>query len=579
MDRDDLKQSDLQKLKDWAAGKMPQRGYRGKRRESAEPEAPEADTRTLNQDLRRLFEEAGDLPSEEMARRISAKKQREKAAARQVRLRSDNDMPHHVPAPPEPAPQKMIIGGFSTLSEEDEIILEFRKGDTLGTKTPEDGTARREDRPRIDHRPPKWYSWDHDLVGVAPGMLKYPPSWKSILDRNAEHVSEDQVHFVGVDAGTSGIRVAAWNEYREDYHVFDFGENKAGGTRFSFPSLVGFDGNNILFGNEAVGAPWRQRFTSFKAGMLYLEQAKGMTEKWCNLGLPFPDSFSNQCGPRVPEFLYSVSIAKALHLSLPRLIERFREAFLIFTVGAPGDGWREDVGPRFHRCFATGVLLAGCMGRIQDAEDLIQRFARAWTEGKHLVCLAEEQRKLHVRHEAHLAVSSLNRLFREGRTFLIADIGATTTEVSVLRYSSRVLHRWVSRSLPIGVDQADLLTLNKANSRKDLVARRLARVSGKSRSTQDSEIGELAARLREQVKIVLRQAVGLNPDRPSWEEIHVAIAGGGANIPPLVDVFLGLGNLHDHVQRVVRHPLQMPQVNARGGSKKPPTDEELLELV
>src|SRR5687768_10819171 len=54
----------------------------------------------------------------------------------------------------------------------------------------------------------------------------------------ASAVADDRIFSVGLDAGTSGIRVAVHNEFHGATTLFDFGPNLAGGTRFSMPAVA-----------------------------------------------------------------------------------------------------------------------------------------------------------------------------------------------------------------------------------------------------------------------------------------------------------------------------------------------------
>lgn len=576
MDNGNLNEKAVRKLERWRLGEPPSESQAG-RPEGQQPEKPEEELSRCKEEFLEMFEKAGPLSEEECAPEVQLPV-RKKPRAPEPELLPESFGPPASPRPSRPI-QEPEPKGFRELEEDEEVVLEFRKGEGVSEASRKETDEAKKSDPSIASAKVSWYEWEGPLEGVPPLRAKPQRDWQRVLDQDPEEVLPERVFSVGVDTGTSGLRVASKSEFTEEYCLFDFGENKAGGSRFSFPALIGVDGDRVLFGNDAVDVPWQRRFTSFKAGMLFLDQAKGMTERWQRIGLPYAESFASDKGPKVPEFLYSMSVAKALSLSLPELLNGLEDTYLTFVVGAPSDGWREDVSPRFHRAFSAGVLLAGCMAEAQNTETLVRCFAHAWKEAESLSQASEAEARIHVRHETQLSVSSLRKFFQNGRTFIIGDIGATTTEVAMIRVDFGRLNRWVSRSLPVGVDQADLRALSESRSKKDLVARRVDRMQKRPGALKNQHTVQLAADLEKQVAGVLRQAISLNPDKPSWEEVHVSVFGGGANIQDLGDVFKNVDVFHDFVKRPIHHPLKLLPASVRGASEKPPAREETPELV
>jgi hypothetical protein len=164
--------------------------------------------------------------------------------------------------------------------------------------------------------------------------------------------------FVGIDAGTSGIRVAVRDEYSGRNALVDFGPNAAGGTRFSFPTTIGVAGNRFVFGNQAVATEPRRRLVSVKAALVHPNIGQILNEQWRSLGLT---AVAGNAKSSIAEMLYSVLIARALEQALPTLAGSFghrSDATLAFSfaVGAPvADGESEQF--RFLRALASAVLL------------------------------------------------------------------------------------------------------------------------------------------------------------------------------------------------------------------------------
>jgi hypothetical protein len=418
-----------------------------------------------------------------------------------------------------------------------------------------------------------WGQWDRDLPDIASSPDPRPDSWGALLQPWTNKLSEDSVIHIGIDAGTSGIRVASQAEFTEGFGLFDFGPNRAGGSRFSLPALAGYVDGHIVFGNDAAELTWAQRFASFKAGLIYPTQSRGATERWAKLGLPYAEALQGDVGPRVPELLYAASIGRALTLALPELVGDIKARFLSFSVGAPLDD-TDVTYARFARAFSAGVLLGGLIEDRMEPGVLVERFAAAWRDARGPAGASDADRRVLVRHEAQLLVRSLEDLIIEGRTFLVADIGASTTEVSILRRGGGVLRVWESRSVPLGVDRADLQS--GAGKRVDLIRNRQARMDG---SGGTDGVPALVDALRREIRRALHLAVQRNPDERSWSEVRVVVAGGGSNIPKLRRALEAGRRPHHWVAQRIAHRPTIPSVAVCGASSRSPTVDEAPELV
>jgi hypothetical protein len=373
--------------------------------------------------------------------------------------------------------------------------------------------------------------------------------------------------------------VASWHEFTGRIRLYDFGENRAGGTRFSFPALagIGSDGR-IVFGNDAVSIEWQRRFQSAKAGLIFSDQSAGTNDRWARLGLSNADAFRAPDGPSVVDLLYSACIGRALALALPSVVPQSRTAFLSFSVGAPLDG-TGTTRSRFAQAFAAGILLAETVEPAMDVRELIDVFAQAWSGGRALALASEAERRVHVRAESQLLVKSLAPIMTLGRSFLIADIGATTTELAVLRRGTdRALHRWATISLPLGVDAADRLHMHERGDDVDLLQLRIERVHGQSANAEAIE--RLALDLSASARRVAHLAVKQNKDPKGFRTIHVCVAGGGSRIKRLKEALLSGEKLHPFVRGRVSHEPRLPgSIEVVGASSRSPAPDEVPELI
>jgi hypothetical protein len=250
------------------------------------------------------------------------------------------------------------------------------------------------------------------------------------------------------------------------------------------------------------------------------------------------------------------------------------KCFLSFSVGAPLG--TQEMRQRFARAYAAGLLLGGSLQEEMDPSELVELFASAWTDSEDLALADEKSLRVHVRHEAQLVTYPLTQLLSAGKTFMIADIGATTTEVAIFRQGPHELQRWASQSLPIGVDQSDLARLEETNDDTDLLQLRIRRREG---AAAGDGLGALLPALEKQVRAVVTKAVNLNPDERSWTEMNVALAGGGSNLKAVRDVFSGGPAPHPFVRTRLLHSLTPPEVEVVGASNLGPASSESPEIM
>jgi hypothetical protein len=426
------------------------------------------------------------------------------------------------------------------------------------------------------------------LLNEIPGVETHRPvrlKWfDQLLTTSPDEIADDRFFFVGVDAGTSGIRVALHDEFHSTTSLHAFGPNDGGGTRFSFPAVAGCDGEVLVLGNDAIGLAPPHRFVSFKGAMLHRQFELDLCARWRRLRLPYFQELCTEWSPSVADFLYSVSIARALELALPELVPQAgsRDAYLGFAIGAPFTG-DDPIKRRFERGFAAALLLAGSIGNRPPIARLVEHYAYAWEAGRQFADAPPETRRINVRSEAHCAILPLRRLFQVGRNFLIADIGAATTDISVVRIGSEQRpFCYATASAPVGVDTLDLLATSKSRTGEDVLSQRIYRSMNTSRpvrpqrhSFADRE-AEALEPLRRVIGSVLHEAILKNDDKRGWRNLHMIIVGGGSQVPWLKAVVAQADSAHRYVQqRQALGVLLDPPHSAAGAPRK---DEE-YELV
>jgi hypothetical protein len=396
----------------------------------------------------------------------------------------------------------------------------------------------------------------------------------------------DPVLFVGIDAGTSGIRIALREVFEPITRLFDFGANRAGGTRFSFPAIVAVRDGRLRFGNDAVGAPRETRFASFKGGFVHPARDREMAAQWSALGLPFTSALCGDALPSVTDFLYSVTLARALELALPTLAGGeavVNRAHLSFGVGAPvGDDPGE--AERYRRALGCAVGLYGSVGPNPLIERLVANWAHVWSSSIPLCNLDAGEMRLHVRHEVDSAIRPFERLMTFGSNFLIADIGATTTEVAVLKVGQETVSCFASRSIPIGVDDLDRNTTGDGARGLDVVSARVRRTDPAGDSDAEAREAEGAARsvagdLVDVLRSVLHLAVKADQSASSWRNVFVVVAGGGSHVAALRRIFATDVLPHPFIENRTAVDIRLAAMAVCGASRLHPEPGELPELI
>lgn len=404
------------------------------------------------------------------------------------------------------------------------------------------------------------------------------PSWiAELLHCFPETTPRDRFFSIGIDAGTSGIRIAIHDEFQARTTLFDFGRNYAGGTRFSFPAIIGCAGESLVFGNEVVSLAPDDRFVSFKGALIHPEAEQHLCSRWARMGLPYAAPLCRVARPSVADFLYTVSVARALELALPTLISNAdAPVYVTFTIGAP---LNSDLRfkQRFNHCLGAAVRLVGSVGSEARTATLVEYFAGAWMASS--TAPDRQNQRLSVRSEAHSAILPLRRIFDLGRNFLVADVGATTTDIAVVRIgASQRPWCYSSQSAAIGVDTLDSSEIALDNVSGDILSLRIERTKRSSSEATTGVRRKAAEPLGDVLSSVLHSAMDKNPDPGSWSTLYVVAVGGGSRIPELQQLILG-SQARGWVENRQRPGLVLDQPLVVGSSSLPPSPDEEYELV
>ncbi len=568
---------DRKRLEAWTRGESHQRKSRSKSEPKRKRDGPETRDSTqelggFSEELRKAFSEP--LSVEERIHKPSRKNLREERTPPTPPHREESDEPaERPPRRPTRRPVKVVRRKAWADSK--------TSGESPSPQVEEESQARQLRKP--EQRAPA-FRWREDLPGFESGSLVRQEKWERLLVVSPGEVAENRFYSVGVDAGTSGIRVAAYHELSGEFSLYDFGENVCGGSRFSLPAVAGVCDGRLLLGNRATEVPASKRFASFKAGLIHPEVSASLARRWDRLDLAGKEAVCGLSGPGPADFFHTILIAQALDEALPTLLgltgREWTPTYCTITLGAPSRRNRRHRVPRFQRCLDAAVRLMGTVEENARLEILLSRFAAAWAGAR--TEADAETRRTFVRPEARAVLRSLQRLLLPGRNLLLGDIGATTTEVVVVRVGADAAHAYSGESVPVGVDELDKALAGADDEHLDVIAARHRRLTDegwmRTRTLQEAA-GPLRTKIRRAIRQALQSAWELNPDLPSWKQMYVAVAGGGSHIPAIARAFdLKTGGRH-FVQDFRKVQIALPKCRVVGTSAERPRPVERAELV
>jgi molecular chaperone DnaK (HSP70) len=185
-----------------------------------------------------------------------------------------------------------------------------------------------------------------------------------------------------------------------------------------------------------------------------------------------------------------------------------------------------------------------------------------------------------VRSEAHSAILPLRRVFQPMRNFLVADIGATTTDIAVVRIGSEQQpYCYAARSAPVGVDTLDARDLAGLHHGPDILTLRVERMQARAARNRAKSVDSGATRpLRDVLSGVLHAAMEKNRDRKRWAALYVVVVGGGSRLPELREIVLNV-QAKGWIEQRQQPGLALERPLVVGASTRPSTTDEEYELV
>jgi hypothetical protein len=182
-----------------------------------------------------------------------------------------------------------------------------------------------------------------------------------------------------------------------------------------------------------------------------------------------------------------------------------------------------------------------------------------------------------VRPEALAGIRSLSNVLQPGTNILCGDIGATTTDVGILRVGTDAIYVYGDASIPVGVDDLDRAL---EGPDVDLVAARRARINHRGWHGDTVRVPAMYSAIRGAIKEALKAARTANPDPASWVQMYVVLAGGGSNIAGMRAPFDLRDVEHFVTETFHRLELRIPdRVRVVGRSSATPTPAEVAEIM
>jgi hypothetical protein len=555
-----MSDDELERLRDWAKGRRSREGGRRAepRRSRGAEEVPKTES-DADHGLLREFEKAGPLEEHERVHRPPKR-------------------PSH--APRAQGRDRTTPGGRSKGSDADGSA-------TAGSPRPGAGRARQTPSP-----PPKARFAD-DWVRISVLAPRHGTPSKRSLGRASWHTRSGRGPRLPFGWGSTWAPRASASPPSMKRRVGS-GSSTLGRTKPGVPGSPFLrwwrwrrTSKSLVFGNEAVSVQSERKHTSFKAGLIYPDHPSRKRAAWRELGEAAEGLFAGTDGPGPEAFCYTLSLARAMELALPAVLSSPDgdppEVFVSLAVGAPdrrGSGCHRRIE---HATFAA-LRMAGAVGARPTLESAVRLFIWAWRAADADVAMGPEEKRVDVVPEVVASLRALQDGFASGENLLVADIGATTTEMAVLRYHASCIHLWDGRSHGVGVDHR----AGEQVEARDLIGVRRERAarSASGRSRTWAGFDGVCADLADAAKRTILSGIRLNPDRTSWADLSVFVVGGGSNIPPLRQaVATGWrpngprGDQLSWVQRAGLRTVASQNAEAVGATHAPPDTRELAEVV
>jgi len=284
---------------------------------------------------------------------------------------------------------------------------------------------------------------------------------------------------VGLDFGTSSTK-AVWHDTTANaYEPFRW---SAGGSQALFlPSLIGVYDNSVWYGHEAAGLPdGALRIPWIKICVLCRNKPK-ICRGCGHSSAPGRVVLRSDLAVSA-HVLAAAFLAQAMAVVERYLTERFSEEELIlqWNLGCPVDHMDSLVA---RRSFEQMAWWAWKLRSAVSNPTPIQRFSGMEETLLDTGVPDESERLVHVRPESHAAIMAfLQSPEAEEETYAIVDVGAGTTEISVLLHAKNradlgqpfTVNYLTDGTIPVGGDDIDRelagiwgVSLGEAKRRKE----------------------------------------------------------------------------------------------------------------
>ncbi len=363
---------------------------------------------------------------------------------------------------------------------------------------------------------------------------------------------------LGIDLGTSYSKVV-WRLGEENVFPLCFGENKFDLADYLMPSLVGFENQTILFGNEALKSNYS--ISNFKM-CLACESKKDeqCNIKKCSLTSWKTEIFTHELADEETEFVNSFFLAKLIAETKELIIKE-----LISTHRFPSSvkpKWtanysipdtfieQSEIAVSFRKVFRTAWFMTEVfIGNHID--DNLKSIVECYLAAKSLTresneILNDEEFGCSPYPEVGAEVASIvMSKTSEIGLYAFVDIGAGTIDTSIFRYfrdgkgAQRPPYAAdVSRML--GAAQLEI----RASKKSEISARKLKEIKENYKNLSEldrkkftKEISSLKSASKEiteetikSLKVVFRQAYEKEKNVERWKDLKLILGGGGSKL-------------------------------------------------
>lgn len=425
------------------------------------------------------------------------------------------------------------------------------------------------------------------------------------LERTRASAAPPRLVTIGVDFGTSGTKVVFRDvlSKEETTFVVDFGTRSPGYCRFSWPSTIALNEDEMLFGEQAQGQS-RERYTIIRSPKMQLLKMRP-DETDADVPVEFPGV---QGALQWPEFVAAAYVWDVLRRVTPIVEEKFRnlgESDVLYNICAPIENLEgHRAAPAFQRVLGAAIAMNGADAGPHNPGEIWH----AWrTARREFSSLSARERRSSVVPESQAIIMGSAKLgdIRGDVYKAVIDIGAGTTDGAFFKLVEREgkLYFFSAGTLSRGCRDIDRACA--ANIRSDpswehlpewLLFDALADRKAELLRGEDTSLSHGGQRLiirandylgcstdtADEVFSHYRRLCGRayekEPSSDRWYVLKVILAGGGSCVPTIVERFRRHPKTFgEHVEVI---PLGHPDgVVVAGESEVSPTDEEVPFLL